>query len=409
VRSIAIRSAAAALSVAVIMGLTACVSFAQDPIDCAETAAASKVPAVNQISLVLVPSDNFTNFGSLLESLRPQIRDMLGDQPGEINVVIADGHPENVLKISSDSTGDDGRAKNKYLAIGVDKAFFCVVPNKDVQTLSPFSVEPESDLIQALGLAAVPFANNSTSAKKIFVIGNGIQTAGQYSFLETGVPSEGSVASAVAKLKNASALPDLYGATVSWTGLGQVSGAQPALNEQSLKGLKAFWLSIIEASNGVAGAIVGEGQSGSPAPSSLHVSPVQVLPKACVSATLTEKDGFNFERGTANFRDPVAAKSGAAVIAQEIAKNSNCQGTVTVTGYVAAGVNKDTYVFGNAADAELSRSRAEAFKSLLVQAGVTVPIVAAGGGKGPEVDWDTNGVYLESQGQLNRKVTVIQQ
>lgn len=397
------------MSIGIVSGLSACVSFDQEPIDCKSTSSVSQTPAVNQVSLVLAPSNNFTDFVALLESLRPQIRDLLGDQPGEINVIIADGRPKNVLRLSSDASGENGKAQNKYLAIGVTSAFYCVVPVKDVPTLSPIPLVAESDMIKALGLAAVPFANNAESRKKIFVIGNGIHTAGDYSFLEKGIPSEATVAPAVAKLLKARALPDLYGATVTWTGLGQVSGAQPALNEQSLKGLKAFWLSVIEASNGTAGAIAGEGQTGTPADGSIKVSPVKVLPKACVSTTLSEKDGFNFVPNTATFRDLAAAKAGAAGIAQELAKNPSCQGAVTVTGYVASAVAKSQYVFGNQADQSLSSNRAEAFKALLVAAGVKVPIVTVGGGKGPEIDWDANGAYDESKGQLNRKVTVIQQ
>lgn len=403
------RSAALVACFALVATLSACVSFGQDPIDCEKVNKTGKVPAANQVSVVLAPTSNFTKFEELLESVRPNIRELLGDQPGEINVIVADGEPKNVLRLSSDATGEDGSVKNKHITERVSNALYCVQPTTGHPVQSPIPLVAESNMIKALGLAAVPFANNAESRKKIFVIGNGIHTAGDYSFLEKGIPSEGTVAPAVAKLLKARALPDLYGATVTWTGLGQVSGAQPALNEQSLKGLKAFWLSVIEASNGTAGAIAGEGQTGTPADGSIKVSPVKVLPKACVSTTLSEKDGFNFVPNTATFRDLAAAKAGAAGIAQELAKNPSCQGAVTVTGYVASAVAKSQYVFGNQADQSLSSNRAEAFKALLVAAGVKVPIVTVGGGKGPEIDWDANGAYDESKGQLNRKVTVIQQ
>lgn len=397
------------LTLAAGFSLTACVSFAPDPVDCSNTSKASDVPPVNQVSIILAPTDNFTNFESLLNSLKPQIRDLLSNQPGEVNVIVADGDPQNVLRMSSDASGENGKVKNKHMVDRLLNGFYCVVPVKGHPVTSPYETVSESNMLKAFSLAAVPFANQQASAKKIFVIGNGIHTAGPLSFLETGIPAEAVVAQRVAKLRDDRALPDLNGATVTWTGLGQVTGAQPSFNEQSLRGLKAFWASVVEASKGVLGKVEGEGQGGKPADGSIHVSVVQGQPDACVSTSLTEKDGFSFAPGTSNFLDLQAARVGAQRIADELAAKNKCKGAITVTGYVASAVNKDIYVFGNQADATLSLSRAEAFKALLQQAGVKVPVIAVGGGKGSEIDWDSTGKYVESQGQLNRKVTITQQ
>jgi hypothetical protein len=44
-----------------------------------------------------------------------------------------------------------------------------------------------------------------------------------------------------------------------------------------------------------------------------------------------------------------------------------------------------------------------------VQAGVTVEIESIGGDKGPEIDWDEDGNFVEELGKKNRIVVITQQ
>ena len=136
-------------------------------------------------------------------------------------------------------------------------------------------------------------------------------------------------------------------------------------------------------------------------------SPVESLKDACINVSVTEDDGITFAPGTADFLDAGAASVTASTIAQKISASS-CPGDITVTGFVASGTPQATYVFGNDEDNALSLARAEAFKALLVNAGVSSNITTVGAGKGPVNDWDESGNYVEDLGAQNRKIVVTQ-
>lgn len=363
-----------------------------------------------EISVIVAPTSTFTDFEVLAKSMEGVVQKMMGDKGSRLNVVLADGTPGLAASIDIDGSRFEVDKKNdqESASEAVADVYSCVVGSEYVSNTIP--TEPELDLFQSLRVAADSFdVKNESSSKHIIVLSNGLQTAGQFQMQKNGIPAMSTVNSIVGGLAASRALPDLKGATVDIIGLGHVGPADQRLNQQSIDSLAAFWTAIIEASHGRVGTIQREGfGDGQPSAKSIKVSPVVGQKDACISATVTEDDGARFKPGTAEFTDPSAAATSAKKIADQLAAKQGCTGTVTVTGYVASTTPKAQYVFGNAPDAQLSRARAEAFKALLIQQGVKVSISAVGGGKGPYVDWDAQGNYVESLGKTNRIVSVTQ-
>jgi outer membrane protein OmpA-like peptidoglycan-associated protein len=250
--------------------------------------------------------------------------------------------------------------------------------------------------------------NEAVGNKTIIVIGNGINTIGQLNFVNN-FPAEGASAKAI-KYKEAGALPILDGVEVYWYGLGQTDGTlQPGLETQSVSSLVDFWTSVIVESGGnPVGVSAGSLVSREPSKYTIPVSAIEVKSRAaCINLTLTEEEGFNFKSDKAEFLDLDLAKNGASQIASNI-ESKNCKTDVTVTGYVASGKSKVEFEANPEAGKRLSQQRAEAFRQLLIQAGVKIPIIAVGGGKGPVDDWDENGIFDEELGKQNRKVVITQ-
>jgi outer membrane protein OmpA-like peptidoglycan-associated protein len=272
-----------------------------------------------------------------------------------------------------------------------------------------YTITPETDFLQGLTVAARAFDVKASGSEKIvIVVGNGIQSVGQINFTEDGIPTLDAIPVIIEALKTGGVLPDLQGARVDWVGLGQTDGvAQEKLNQQSQDSLVAFWEALIVASNGRVGTFQLEVASGTPREGSIPVTQITALPDACIQMTLTSESGFNFKPDTAIFIDLNQAQEAAEKIADELAEKPDCTGGITVVGYTASGVSRDMFKVGD--NLVLSKQRADAFAELLVQAGVTVEIESIGGDKGPEIDWDEDGNFVEELGKKNRIVVITQQ
>jgi hypothetical protein len=285
----------------------------------------------------------------------------------------------------------------------------CAVQDPDLEYSGGYTITPETDFLQGLTVAARAFDVKASGSEKIvIVVGNGIQSIGQINFTKDGIPTLDAIPGIVEALKTAGVLPDLQGARVDWVGLGQTDGvAQAKLNQQSQDSLLAFWKALIVASNGREGTFQLEVAAGTPREGSIPVTQITALPDACIQMTLTSESGFNFKPDTAIFIDRAQAVTAAEKIAAELASKPDCTGGITVVGYTASGVSKDKFKPGD--NLVLSKQRADAFTELLVQAGVTVEIDSQGGDKGPEIDWDADGNFVEELGKKNRIVVITQQ
>lgn len=391
--------------------LTSCSAFSKPVVNCKGQNSENSAETKTDVAVILAPTDNFTDFSLAMKSLRGNLVESIGLDGAKITSIIADGTPavfRSTLLATKEFEADaEIQAKN---SVGqVENVYTCIVETDDRKINERIKVEPESDMLMSLASAANSFdAKATNSTKKIIVIGNGISTAGQINFAKDGIPSREAIPGIITQLQKDNALPDLKGATVDWTGLGQADGVkQPKLNQQSLDSLVFFWTSLIEASNGKVGVIQTEIASKTPNENAIKVSTVKALPDACIQTTLTQDQGFNFEPNTAVFIDSAAAASGAAQIASEIASKPGCVGEITIVGYTASGVSQQQYTYGD--NLALSQQRAEAFKQLLINAGVKAPIKAVGGDKGPVNDWDAQGNFVDELGKQNRIVVITQQ
>lgn len=365
-----------------------------------------------EVALVMAPTTSFVNFPKLLTEATPTIKAGLGKGAGRFTVVLADGRPgvaiSTDVKAAGQAEQDIDKAQNQAIQ-SADDVYSCAVDPRDMSVTDTVKTQPELDLFSSLREAADSFdAGSPTSSKRIVVLSNGLQTAGEYNMKTEGIPSMGKVSGIVQQLKSSGALPDLHGATVDFIGLGHVNSSSPELNQQSIDSLVYFWTSVIKASNGVVGTVQREVGDSTPSQHSITVSNVASQPDACVNVVVTEDEGVEFLPGTSVFKDPSSAAVEAKSIAAQVKEKPQCTGPITVTGYVASAVSKSQYVEGNSSDARLSLERANAFRQLLQGQGLTVAVNAIGGGKGPYLDWDSSGAYNEKLGQKNRIVIVSQ-
>ncbi len=398
------------MAVVVTSALAGCSLPSQDQVDCDFQPVSDKgLDYGRDVAIVMAPTENFVNFGNVLDSSEALVNEALGLAGASLSIVVADGRPSLVRNVSPQlaDTDDGTMILNRRLLGSVRDVYFCTAGESEQSVINPIVLEPEVDFLAALSVAAGKLDSGRGEEKRIVMMGNGIQTAGQYSFSKSGIPSEAQVGDIVGDLKSQGALPDLKGATVDFVGLGLVNSSEPPLNQQSLDGLVAFWRAIVAASGGYVGTIMMQVVDGAPSPDSIAVAAVEGLKDACINESVAESDGISFNPGNAEFIDVAAATATAQNIATKIAAAA-CPGDITVIGYVASATPQAQYVFGNAEDEQLSLARADAFKALLVSAGVSTNIVTVGAGKGPVNDWDESGNFVEDLGQQNRKIVVTQ-
>jgi outer membrane protein OmpA-like peptidoglycan-associated protein len=398
------------MAVVVTSALAGCSLPSQDQVDCDFQPVSDKgLDYGRDVAIVMAPTENFVNFGNVLDSSEALVNEALGLAGASLSIVVADGRPSLVRNVSPQlaDTDDGTMILNRRLLGSVRDVYFCTAGESEQSVINPIVLEPEVDFLAALSVAAGKLDSGRGEEKRIVMMGNGIQTAGQYSFSKSGIPSEAQVGDIVGDLKSQGALPDLKGATVDFVGLGLVNSSEPPLNQQSLDGLVAFWRAMVAASGGYVGTIMTQVVDGAPSPDSIAVAAVEGLKDACINESVAESDGISFNPGNAEFIDVGAATATAQNIATKIAAAA-CPGDITVIGYVASATPQAQYVFGNAEDEQLSLARAEAFKALLINAGVATNIVTVGAGKGPVNDWDEAGNFVENLGQQNRKIVVTQ-
>jgi len=363
----------------------------------------------HEIAVVLAPNNTFLNFGQLLDTeTTGELKDIVQNDT-KLSVILADGNPRPVAEVFVHwSGGENPDFKKRDAFSKLTLAYECVVGHTMKSgVVDKIASTAGQDALDALQKAGASFTGD-VADRKVFVISNGLQTAGTYRF-QDGFPSGVNDAKKIAsQLQRDNSLADLKGATVTWVGLGETDGTnQLQLNPRSEVALTQFWTTIVEAANGVVGQISeGTIPITSPDQNSPKSPSVAGLADPCIFIQNGDDD-LRFKSNTAEFLDPAKAKSVAKTNSEQIHKRG-CTSTVTVTGYVASGVSKKQYEKNSSAGCSLSLHRAEAFKRLLVQAGVTVPLISVGGCKGPYYDWDSQGQPAEQDQARNRFVTVSQ-
>lgn len=391
-------------------GLAAC-SLQGEPLNCEFVASSTDKKVTNEVAVVEAPTINFNNFENVVNESKTAIRDAISTDGSQLSVIVADAQPQLVstsyTAFDEGDTDADKENVRKRAFGAVARVSDCALAGTSSDgNGSGLNLEPETDILASLGTAADTFIAEGAE-HTIFMLSNGIQTAGQYPMQKMGIPSIDDAPAVVQQLKDERALPDLKGATVNWVGLGQTdSEYQRSLNQQTVDALENFWALVIEASNGKVGIFDREVVQGKPSPNSIAVSSIAGMKNACFF-TLGADAGFNFQPSSSQFLDEAAARAGAKSIVDQV-NGAGCSGDIHVTGYVASGVSQADYIVGNPENIQLSLERAEAFKALLIEEGLKGDVTAHGGGKGPENDWNADGSFNEEAGKLNRIVVISQ-
>lgn len=361
-----------------------------------------------ETAVVVAPTANFTNIELPLEVAKQRLVPALSDPTliNTLSVVVANDNPRKirdlVVEQEPGEVVQDFEEKLDRAPGVVRLAVNCALDHPAA------GVGPETNLLKAIGVASDTFLNDS-SKKTIYVLSNGLQTSGEINMVEDMPQTEAQAVSLAKQLEQANALPDLQGASVEWFGMGSIQSTdnQPAINEQTIKVLDAFWTEVIKLSGGELNYRVNEVGFEAPPANAYQTSAVSSLPTSCL-ITLNEDDGVRFNPGVTTFVNQAKAKKAADAVVSELNEN-DCTGSITVTGYVASGVDKGKY---NAAEIKagksLSLARAEAFAALIKSAGWNGKIKAVGGGKGPVEDWNADGTFNETKGKSNRKVVISQ-
>jgi hypothetical protein len=408
-RIVALATAALILS----LGLTACTPEKHCEIGLQD---ASPKPPI-QVAAILAPTNNFVDFSSIITSASTKVQADLGfgklkSAAGrELSVVLADGTPSLVARGYVEPQG--GADYDIQTAIETTYGNFDLVAQCAAGDLKvnddQIKTEAETDLLAALSVAADQLTDDKAE-KKIYILGNGIQTTGAIKMQETGqFPTSEKYADQLAQgLKDIGALPDLHGTSVYWYGLGQVDGTKQKLSQKNSDSLSYFWQEVISMSNGVllTDDIHGKVGGGDPNKNAIAVAPVDP-PSCSLVVKLYEKDGVQFQPDSNVFVDANKAKAAAKSVSNSFIK-ADCT-EMTVHGYAAAGVDKSVYDSKkddiDGTNKALTLLRAKAFAALIKAAGFTGTINTEGVGT-CGTEWNTAGKVAPQLQKLCRRVEV---
>lgn len=375
----------------------------------------SSIPA--QSVAILAPTNNFVDFSTIVTRAETDVKkslgggvtgDALNNALGrEFSVVLADGNPRMLAKRSVQPAG-----RSEYdITSAIDSTFgIFKLANKCAggslkRDGDQVRTSEGSDMLKALSVAADQLT--VTGAKKIFVLGNGIQTKGAIQMQEPGQfpKSESSARLLALGLKGIGEIPDFNGAEVSWYGIGEVDGVNQSLSEKAATSLESFWKQVIELGNGRVGEFCALCGAGAPHQNAIPVPTFEV--KTCKLVRLYEEDGVEFKPDSAVFVNPTKAKSAAKLMSSQF-QGKGCD-ELEVTGYAAAGVDRETYEDKkdqiDRTNLALTKKRAAAFAQLIRAAGFTGAITSSGGGT-CGTEWSESGAVDLDLQRLCRRVEV---
>lgn len=162
---------------------------------------------------------------------------------GYIAVVNADGNPEVVHASSYDVDERFKGAQGPKLDMEANKKSKALIANMESLTANDMEV----DYLKSLQLAVSSLASlEGYDAKKIIVLGTGLNTVGELDFTKNLLYADPGVI--VEKLKEKKEIPDLTDInTVEWQQLGCVASPQKELNGKQKDKLEKIYMGIIEA------------------------------------------------------------------------------------------------------------------------------------------------------------------
>lgn len=330
------------------------------------------------------------------------------DAGGEIRVISADGTPENAdINIPKvEGNNETTRAKSRREALKKLNAAVTVLPNAD-----------EVSAYRGMRIALDEAADMAGVRRPaIICLGCGLDTTGPLDMTtENALLNEPT--DIVEHLTASNQLVDFTDrfdeVTVHLTAMGYVAGPQEELSESDRTGLVAIWTAVLEAG----GATVADPHgtlNGDPIDTKYTVTPVKPSrpspppppPPPCNAQqhTFDGASGARFVAETDQWVDVSEARASlqplATWLAEDPARTASIQGT---TARIHSG-RPDEGV-------ELSRSRAEAAKTLIVELGAKPEQIVSIKGLGPNypgyvTDHDKDGNPVPHLRAKNRKVIV---
>ncbi|MEU4376713.1 OmpA family protein [Pseudonocardia alni] len=304
---------------------------------------------------------------------------------GVARVVVA---PQSFTSDARNSAAVD-RDRSRFLA-DVDAA----VAGLRAQT-------PESDPLGALALAAR--TARAGGAGTVVLIDSGVQTAPPLDLREPGV-LDADIGDLVGHVRRTGALPDLTGLTVVLVGIGDTADPQTPLDTGRRAHLVALWRAIVEAGGAACVDVDPVPTTSAPVTDGPDVGVVEVPPLPALDGdrlVLPDDATVGFRPGSAEFRDPAAARTALGPIADRLRAEPVRQ--VLLTGTTARWADA-------AAQRDLGLRRAAAVRAVLVDAGVDEHrITAVGVGSefpGYVDDLAADGTQLSGPAARNRTVVV---
>lgn len=357
--------------------------------------------AGTEVVVIVAPTSNFVDFESVLDVSENEIKSALGANltnqsdlekanGNQLSMIVADGTPELISRTVVESIENNAEDIKSAISGAIKPVSLVASCAGGALAASGDSIttSDESDLLKALVIAENQFTEKS-GTKELFILGNGINTAGTLKMQESTEDGSGTIfpnsekkAIELAKnfYKSGYTPTDLKGANVHLVGIGQTDPDVQDLPEPARKALITFWSEVIRLSNGNlvdVNELPGKGKASSAA---IKVSaPIKVV--ACAPITLRESDGITFKPGKADFVNKAAAKAKANEVA-ELYSAKQC--AMSITGFAAPGTTKSAYEKDKAdidsTNLSLTKRRAQAFIKLLNDAGFTEVTVGNGGG-----------------------------
>lgn len=390
------------------LATSGCYSFATDAGCDFGSATPPEVRSKAGVAVVFHGADDFPDAEQVIRQssdVREALPTSQESVPFSWGLVAADGKPNLLIRswvnLSMLDTEFDLKRKADNAQATMAAAYECAFDSES----SFGDLEDNVNLLGGLQQAA-NLLSEVEGERLIVVISNGIQTSGTPDFSATFPSSFSEVDSIVSQLRDARALPDLKGARVAWIGLGQTTEDYEGLEQQAMNVLEYFWKELIVASGGLAPESFSAGSLGGAARENAPTSQSIAGFEGVCLFTLDEAAGFTFKPDSSEFVSLDLARAGAESIARQIFDADCGSRSLRVTGYTASGTSKSNFEKQDTSiDAILSKARAQAFASLLIELGLDVKEVV-GGGKGPVLDWDENGEFVEELGKKNRIVLI---
>ena len=314
---------------------------------------------------------------------------------GAVTLIRCDGAPEAYFQTPIDPPDVKGLSKNRLHTRAQSYTEQILAQLDDAA-----AVTGELDTLQALRLAGQALSA-AGGQREVLVLDTGLSTRG-LDF--TNGLLEAEPEAVVSALREANALPDLEGASVPWSYLGQVADPQEPLTPAQEKNLEAIWRQVLLAS-GAAEVTFTSDFAGGTANTGLPAVSLVETDTWTLSLDVPQLDQTRvaFVGDTARFLDEEAAGQAILEVASYLEEHPSLE--VYVVGTTASG--------DEAVCRDLSRQRAQAVCRVLTEYGVAESRLTALG-LGFSDPWhvedrDTSGALAEDLARQNRKVLILDQ